>query len=149
MIVVGADQIAQHIITQLLVGLRVRDAHAARAAHGNALDLLGAHDRAHTGAAGVAHACDQAGHVDQVFTGRSDGGHIKLRAAGLGDGRVGRKCALAPQIGGILDGDLVVFDLQVHGCGALPFQNDGVVSGKLDVMRDVAAHVRVHNGIAL
>ena len=51
-------------------------------------------------------------------------------------------------MGGVLDGDLLVVDLDVDRLVALAFHDHRVIAGILEGVRNVAAHVRVHDGIA-
>ena len=148
-VVVAAHQVLDHVVGQQAHLHGLGDLHRAGAAHHDGLDLLAAQQRADARAAAVAEGGDDVAHGHQVFTGGADGGHVEFGAVFLGQGGVGFKGALAPDVGGVLDGDLVVFDLDVHGLVALAFHDHGVIAGILEGVGDMAAHVGVHDGIAL
>ena len=149
MVVVAADEILDHVVGEQANLHRPRDLDRACAADSNCLELLAAQHGSHAGAAGIAEAGDHAAHGHEILARRADGANVKLRAAGLGNGRVRLKGALAPDVGGVLDRDLLVLDLEVDGLIALALDDDGVVAGVFERMRDMAAHVRVDDGIAL
>ena len=52
-------------------------------------------------------------------------------------------------MGGILNGDLIVVNLDVDRLVALAFQDHRVVASILESVRDVTAHMRVQNGMTL
>ena len=50
---------------------------------------------------------------------------------------------------GVFYSHFFVFNLNIDGFVALAFQDHGIIAGILEGVRDVAAHVCVHDGIAL
>ena len=117
----------------------VRDLDAARAAHDDGLEVLGAHDRTHTAAACravlVVHdGCEQ----HAALAGGADGCDADLAVAlfhGFGHGMN----ALAPQIGRIEQFNQVVIDVQVYRMVSLALEDDAVIAGVLEFGAEMAA----------
>ena len=149
MVVVAANQILDHVVGQELDLQRTGDLDSAGAADDQSLHLLGAEQSAQTGAAGVAEGGDHRGIRNQVLTSQADRSNVELRTRFLGQGSIGLEGALAPNMGSVLDGDLVIIDLDVDRLVALALNDHGVIARVLEGMRDVAAHVRIDDGVAL
>ena len=148
-VVVGADDLAQHVVGQVGHGLRVLDVHAAVTLDDQGLELLGAHDGAQACAGGVVAGVHHDGVGQQVLAGRADGGHAGAVALEAVQGLGGGTGAHAPDEGGVLDLDLIVLDVQVHRLVGLALDDDGIVTGKLDLRADHAAAVRVDDQMVL
>ena len=148
-VVVAAHQVLDHVVGKEPDFHRAGDLHGAGAADRDALDLLAAQQGADAGTAAVAEGGDDVGHGHQVLAGGADGGHVEFGAVLLRQGGVGLEGPLAPDVGGVLDGDVVVLDFDVHGLVADALDDHGVIAGILEGVGDMAAHVGVHDGIAL
>ena len=149
MVVVAADQILDHVVGQELDLQRTGDLDSAGAADDQSLHLLGAHQSAEASAAGVTKGGNHTAHRNHVLASETDGSNVKLVASRLGQGSIGLEGALAPNMGSVLDGDLVVVDLDVDRLIALAFQDQCVIASVLEGVRDMAAHVRIDDGEAL
>ena len=149
-VVVGADQVGHNIVVQLLDSLSIGNLDALGAVESDGLQLLGAEDLAQTAAAAVAVAGDDAGQVQQVFTGAADGNNVDAGHGRLGD-RSGSLMSggLAPQLGSITDFDLIVVHVDVNGLVGSAFDDDGVVAAGLHHGSSVAAHVSIDDGVVL
>lgn len=148
-VVVGADDLAQHVVGQVGYGLRVLHVHAAVALHHQRLDVLRSHHRARAGAGGVVARVDDARVRKQVLAGGADGGHARLDAFLAAQHLGGLTGAHAPHEAGVLDLHLVVDDVQVYGVVGCTLQNHGVPAGQLDLRADHAAAVGVHHEVVL
>ena len=114
---------------------------ALRAAHGNRLEVLGAHDRAQSGTAGgsISHI-DDGGGAHQVLTGGPAAGHFDLAVAQI----LAQAClriprAQAPQVRRVAQLGLAVLDPQVDGVRRLAQEDDAVKAGVLQLGREEAA----------
>ena len=148
-VVVTANQLLNHVVAQQTNFHGAGNLHRTGAAGDQRLQLLRAQHSAHAAAAGVAHGGDHAAHGHQIFTGLTDGHHVEGVAVFLGQRGVGLKGALAPHMGSVLDGHVVIVDLEVHGLVALSLDDHRVIAGILQRMGEVTADVRVHDGVAL
>src|SRR5262249_47317403 len=127
---------------------RLRDGDAARAADGDGLEVLRAHDGADAGAAGGAVlVVHDAGELDQFLAGRPDAGDAGVRDAEfLADAVLGLRDDLAPEVAGVADLNDVVVDPQVDRFRRLAFQQQKIVTGEAQLRSPVAAGVRRGDG---
>ena len=79
-VVVGADDVPQHVVGELGDLLRVLDVDRAGAPHDQGLHVLGAQHGGGAGAGGVVARVDDAGVGQQVLAGGADGGHAAVGA---------------------------------------------------------------------
>ena len=116
--------------------------HRPGAHHHHGLEVLGAHDGAHPGAAGGAvHLVHDGREQHQLLPGGPDAGHLGL-LVGLGAQQVHRLGhQLAPQVGGVPELRVVVLDPQVDGPGRLVLEDDQVVARVLQFRPERAAGV--------
>ena len=149
MVVVAADQILDHVVGEQAHLHRTGDLDRASTAADDRLELFAAQQRADAAAAGVAEAGDHAAHGHEIFARGTDGYDVELRAVLLGEGRVYLKRALAPDVGGVLEADFFVLNLQVDGLVALSLEDDRVIACVFEGVGEVAAHVRIDDGAAL
>ena len=143
----GHRVIGQHLLGRdccLHECARVADiAHAYRAAHRDRLEILAAHDRADTGAAGGAvQVVDDCRIQAAGLAGAAYRGHPYkwVLVPGL-DGRLGFPDRLAPQPGGVQQFGMVVGDAQVDRRGGAAFEDHHVPAGHLQLGAKVAARV--------
>ena len=149
MVVVGADDLAQHVVGQVGQGLRILHVDRAVAFDNQRLKLLGAHDRAEAGAGGVVAGVHHDGVGQQVLAGRADGGHAGTHALGAVECLGGGAGAQAPHERRVLNLHVIVLDVEVDGLVGLALHDDGVVTGQLDAGADHAAAVGVDDQVVL
>ena len=142
-------QLPLHRPLALQKRLRVGQRHAARAAQGDRLQVLGAHDRAHPGAArGAVQVVHDAGEADEILPGRADAGDDRVRHAEFRAQLFLRlPNRLAPQVRGIPDFDPVVVDPDVRRGFRLALQNEQVVAGEFHLGSPEAARVGGGDGV--
>ena len=145
MVVVGADDLAQHVVGQIGQGLRVFYVHGAVALDDERLEFLGAHDSAEASACGVVAGIHHAGIGEKVLACRADGcdaGGDALEAVqdlGRGAG------AKAPHHRAVLDLDLVILNVKVDRLVRLALDDDGIIASHLNLRAEHAAAVGVDN----
>jgi hypothetical protein len=129
-------EVARDLAHAFLVG----HVHAQGAAHGDGLEVLGAHDRAHTGpAVGVLHLVEDAGVAHHLLARRPD--HRDARpwlAQVRPDCFLGITGDLAPSHRGVAQLGLAVLDPQVDRLGRLALEDDGVKARLLELRRPPA-----------
>ncbi len=138
-LVLLSDDLPHHGFDSIGIG----QGYLGLSAHGDGLEVLGAHDGAHAGPAGgtpvVVH---DGGHLDQILARQADAGHTGLR---LAEGRPHPLLRLvrvaAPQIGRIVQFGAALNDREPHRPGSLAGYDDPVVSGETDLRPDEAAGV--------
>ena len=125
-----------------LEGGRVRQGYIPFAVHHDSFQLFGAHDRTHAGTARGAVAVVHDGRKQHLLlASRADDGGLGL-FMGLGaQGVIGRVRRLAPQVLGGPQLGAVAFDPEVNGLGGGALEDDGVVSGPLQLGREIAAGI--------
>ena len=148
MIVVSADEFTQHIIAQFLMLDRIGNHDRTCSAHSNALEFLIAQRRTSTCTSNITDASHQAGKIDQILTSGTNRRHIEFRTALLCNHLIRIECTSAPDMGSILEGNLIVVDLEVDRRFAAAFDDDRIVASILHVLGEMAAHVRIDDGIA-
>ena len=125
----------------------VRHFRLVRAAHGNRLQLLGAHHCAKASAAvgAVGHAHDGCV-AHKVLARRSNLQHLHAIVIQLGMQRVFHITRdAAPQMRCVAQLELAILDPQINRARRLPAQHDAVEAGKLQLCRKKAAALRVAN----
>ena len=141
--VVGADDLAQHVVGQVGHGLRVGHVYRLSSAHDEGLQLLGAKHGGGAGAGGVVAGVDDAGVGQKVFASRADGGHAEIGALLAGERLGGGTGAQAPVLIGGLDFHVVVIDLQIDRLIGGALDDDSVPAGLLDGGTDHATGVGI------
>ncbi|VTR68310.1 hypothetical protein DESC_700066 [Desulfosarcina cetonica] len=123
----------------------IMDGKGRVAAHGDRLEPFGAHQGAQAGSAGgVFGTGDQAGETDPVFPGRADAhGLNPVVAKFFPDHGLGLAGLLAPQMGGVDKGDVLVFDIQIDRRGTFPGDHQMAEAGAGQFRAEIAAHVGV------
>ena len=122
---------------------------AVRAADGHRLEVLGAHHRAHAGAAvgAVAHVDDR-GEADQLLARRPDRGDLDPRVSQLGPERVdGLRRRLAPQVTGRAQLGLAVVDPQVDRLGGAATDDDPGEPGEAQLGGEETAALAVADAV--
>ena len=145
MVVVGADDLSQHVVGQVGHLLRVGHVDGLATAHDERLQLLRAHDGGGSSAGGMVAGIDDAGVGQQVLAGRADGGHAEIGALLARERLGGGAGALAPHLIGGLDLNIVIVDLQINRFVGSALDDDGIPAGLLDGRTDHAAGVGVNN----
>ena len=144
-VVVGADDLSQHVVGQVGHLLRVGHVDGLATAHDERLQLLRAHDGGGSSAGGMVAGIDDAGVGQQVLAGRADGGHAEIGALLARERLGGGAGALAPHLIGGLDLNIVIVDLQINRFVGSALDDDGIPAGLLDGRTDHAAGVGVNN----
>ncbi len=123
-------------------------AHALGAAHRDRLEVLAAHDGAHTRSARrTVQVVHDAGIQHAVFTGLADAGDARQRVLqALLEHLFGLPDALAPQVGRVAQFRHIVVDIEVHRFGTLALENHHVPARHLELGTPVAARVGAGNG---
>ena len=127
-VVVRADELAEHVVGKVGHGLWVLHIHASVAFNDESLAFLRAHHCAKARAGRMVARVHDARIGEQVLAGGADGRHASggsLEAVQRFSGGTGSH---APHEGSILDLDLIVLDVQVNGFVRCAFQNDGVIA---------------------
>ncbi len=122
---------------------------AVRAADGHRLEELGAHHRAHAGAAigSVAHVDDR-GEADEPLARRTDRGYLDPRVAQLGPDRVdGLRRRPTPQVTGGAQLGLAVVDPQVDRLGGAATDDDSGEAGEAELGGEEAAALAVADAV--
>src|SRR5574343_960013 len=130
-------------------GREVLDAgNALGAANGDGLEVLGTHDGADAGTAGsTVQVIDDAGEEHLVFARAADRGDANQRILEFGlDGFLGVPAGRAPQVGGVAQFGLVVFDVEVNRLRRLAFEDDHVPAGELQFGTEVATGIGAGDG---
>ena len=113
-VVVRADDVAQHVVGQICHCLRIGHVHASVAFDNQRLELFRAENRAQAGARRVVARVDNARIGQQVFACWADGGHAGAGPLDAVERLGGRASAHAPDEACILDLHVVVFDADIH-----------------------------------
>ena len=131
------------VVAQLHELDRPGDVEVLRAAHGDGLEVLVAHDGAHAEPAGARPALLDGREEDPVLAGQADGGDRGVRLLELlADELRGLERAQTPEVRGVADLDLVVVDPEVDQLRGLAAHDHLVVAGVLQLRGPEAAHHR-------
>ncbi len=149
-LVLPRADVLQHVAAEIHELGRPGDVDVLRPAHGDRLEPLVSHHRADAEAAGARPALLDRGEEDPVLAGEPDGGHLRVRLLQLlPDALRGLDGALAVQVGGVADLDLVVVDPQIDQLGRLAANDHLVVAGVFQLRRPEPAHHRVRHQLRL
>lgn len=88
---------------------------------------------------------DPVGEAHQVLPGRADGHHVGLLPVPLPEDAAGLVGGLAPEVGGVVDGDLPVLHQKVDGFFRSPLDEEAVKPRPLELGRGPAPHVAVRH----
>ena len=148
-VVVRADDLRDHVVGELADLLGVGDVDGAGALGDDGLELLRAHDGAQAGTGRVVARVHHDGVGQQVLAGDADRADARL-VRGEARQDVRRLAgAQAPRGRCVLDGDLVVLDVDEHGRVRGALDDDGVPPGELDARGQHAAAVRIDDHVVL
>ena len=132
---------------RLQEGHRVLDRHADRAAHDEGFQVFRSHDRADARTSrGAVQIVDHGGEQAAAFAGLADRRDLGFFTVAFQQRLFGVPSACAPEVAGVLQFRLVVFDRQIDGLGGLAFENHHVPAGVLQLGAEESAGVRSGDG---